>query len=515
MVDAPVNGSSSNVALRDTIVMDELAQVRSELARLEKEERDLHERLSSVRVAIKAHKSRLEDLVRTKPAPIGSLPPEIIFYVLELADFPFCGYRIRELARVSRAWKNIILSFPNFWSNIDLHPYRANMSFLKAQVARSRQYPLRITIQYWSTPAELSSFIDVIVPHVYRWRILDIRMNSRECMQVILDKINHLKFSSLLHATIIVNENMQYPAFLRPENAPSLKSLELWPLIPMDDFPPGQIITNLSLRFSHGHFGPMVLPSLLSSQNLTTLNFECSDYPSLQPDSISLPFLTSLTLKVWHPRGLISALVAPQLLYLHFTAVHLTDWPSTIFHGFKSKFCHVQRLVLHAPSSILGVEDTEVVFSVFPNLHHMEMCTIDMPLDLFRTNVGGIRPADDWEVLKSLTLRDMIIYSESPLIEDLVQWLEQRKLAGRPMLNVIFTGCKFLFDRADQDFSEDVPDPSSLLAVYELLGGICLLDIPGVSLRALVHLSLSSSSLSQLVCIAVIVKPVTLLTSMT
>jgi len=52
MVDAPVNGSSSNVALRDTIVMDELAQVRSELARLEKEGRDLHEWLSSVRVAI-------------------------------------------------------------------------------------------------------------------------------------------------------------------------------------------------------------------------------------------------------------------------------------------------------------------------------------------------------------------------------------------------------------------------------------------------------------------------------
>ena len=318
-------------------------------------------------MAIEAHKSRLEDLVRTKPAPIGSLPPEIIFYVLELADFPFCGYRIRELSRVSRAWRGIILSFPNFWSNIDLHPSWPNMSLLRCHVARSRQYPLRISIQSWSTPAELSSFIDVIVPYIHRWRTLDIRMNSRECMQVILDKINHLKFPSLLHTTIVGNGNVQYPTFLRPENAPSLKSLELWPLIPMDDFPTGQIITNLSLRFLRGRFRPMALP-----------------------------------------------------------------------------------LVLQTPSYTLRVEDTEVVFSVFPNLHHVEIRTVDMPLDLFRTNVGGIRPADDWEVLKSLTLRDMTICSQSPFIEDLAQWLEQRKLAGRPMLNVVFTGCQFLFN-VDQD----------------------------------------------------------------
>lgn len=490
--------------------MDELAQVRSELARLEKEEHDLHEQLSRVRVAIEVHKSRVEDLVRTKPAPIGSLPPEIILYVLELADFPFLDYRIRELARVSRAWRDIILSFPMFWSNISS---LTNLSFLRTRVARSRQYPLTITIEAWRTPAELSSFLDVIVPHAYRWRTLDIHTDGHECIQVILDKINHLKFPSLLHTTIIADENMQYPVFLRPENAPSLKSLELSPLIPMDDFPPGQMIANLLLQFSRGHFGPMVLPSLLSSQNLTTLNFACSDYPSLQPDSISLPLLTSLTLEVAHPRGLILAFVAPQLLYLHFTAVLPTDWTSTVFHGSESKFRHVQHLVLQAPSSVLGVEDTDVVFSVFPNLHHVEMCTMDMP-DLFRTNVGDLRPADHWESLKSLTFCDMVIYCESSIIDDLIEWLDQRKLAGRPMLNVVLTGCQFLFDHVYEDLSEDVPDPGPLLALYDLLGGTCLLDIPGISLRTLVDLSLSSSSLSQLVCIVVIVKPVTLLTSM-
>ena len=480
--------------------MDELTQVRSELARLEKEERDLHEQLSSVRVAIEAHKSRIDDLIRTKPAPISSLPSEILSYVLELAAFPFRDYRIRELARVSRAWRDIILSFPNFWSNIELHDSCANMSLLKAHVARSCQYPLCITIGSWRTPAELSSFLDVIVPHVYRWRTLDIYSN---CMQVILDKINHLKFPSLTHTTIISDGNMQYPVFLWPENAPSLKRLDLGLLIPMDDFPPGQRIADLRLRFSDGRFGPMVLPSLLSSRDLTTLNFTCSDCPLLQPNSISLPFLTSLILSVRHPRGLMSAIVAPQLLYLHFADIFPSHGLSTAFHGFESKFPHVQHLVLQAPtvySRAAGAEDVR---------------------SLFGTNMDGLRPADHWESLKSLTLSQMTIYYESSIIKDLVQWLEQRKLAGRPMLNLIFFGCDFRFDCVDEGEDEDEDedederalDPSPLLAFHNLLKGICLLDITSTSVKTWVNLSISSSSPSQLVCIAVIVKPVTLLTS--
>ena len=64
--------------------MDELSRTRTELERLEKKERDLQKQLSSVRMEIEVYKSRIESLVRTKPAPINSLPPEILSYVFDL-----------------------------------------------------------------------------------------------------------------------------------------------------------------------------------------------------------------------------------------------------------------------------------------------------------------------------------------------------------------------------------------------------------------------------------------------
>ena len=49
-----------------------------------------------------------------------------------------------------------------------------------------------------------------------------------------------------------------------------------------------------------------------------------------------------------HPRDLISALVAPNLSHLYFTAVIPCDGLSTIFGGFESKFRGVHHLVLDA-----------------------------------------------------------------------------------------------------------------------------------------------------------------------
>ena len=64
--------------------MDELAKVRIELEQLKKKGRDLDEELSRVRMAIVAHKSRIEHLAWAK-VPINTLPTEILSYVLELA----------------------------------------------------------------------------------------------------------------------------------------------------------------------------------------------------------------------------------------------------------------------------------------------------------------------------------------------------------------------------------------------------------------------------------------------
>ena len=96
------------------MVMDELARTRTELERLEKKEQDLQQQLSSIRVEIEDHKSRIESLVRTKPAPINSLPPEILSYVFDLAVPGVDPHRLAELERVSRTWRNVLLGVSPF-----------------------------------------------------------------------------------------------------------------------------------------------------------------------------------------------------------------------------------------------------------------------------------------------------------------------------------------------------------------------------------------------------------------
>ena len=68
----------------------------------------------------------------------------------------------------------------------------------------------------------------------------------------------------------------------------------------------------------------------------------------------------------------------------------------------------------------------------------------------FRTNLDGSCVADHWESLESLTFCGMVVYYESST-EHLVRWLQQRKLAGRPMLRVRLAERIFEPDHDDED----------------------------------------------------------------
>ena len=81
--------------------------------------------------------------------------------------------------------------------------------------------------------AQLSALLDVIVPHAYRWCTLNVHLNSRYCLQSMLDKINYLKFPSLERAAVIATAYIKYPTFLYPENSPALQNLKLRPLVPI------------------------------------------------------------------------------------------------------------------------------------------------------------------------------------------------------------------------------------------------------------------------------------------
>ena len=492
------------------IAMDEISRARVGLWQLKEMEQDLCQKLSYVRMEIEVYKSRIEHLARVK-VPINSLPFEILSYVLELVTLPTNhGDRsISPLVQVSRAWRNIILNSPKFWSNIHLDCY-AKVPFVRACAARSRQHPLYIVIDFWQEGAQFSTLIDVIVPHVHRWRTLDISRLNGQCLQLVLDKLNPLKFPSLIRTAIITYTEMQFPTFLRSDNSPFLTSLRLSRVIPMEILPPGQRITDLSLKFSLHLFGPLTLPSLLASQYLTTLELEYSDCAPLRLNSIYLPFLTSLTLKARFPRELISAVIAPQLSYFSLTKIYNysdSDPLSTVFHGCESKFNKVQHFCLHVedgPTS--AIECAESISSLFPRVHHVDLRAIHVD-DFFRMNPDGWCPADYWQSIGSLAFRDITITDESPP-EPFVRWLRHRNSAGLPMLHVKFIDCTF----QSVDNRSEYSDPGSLSCFHDLLRGICILDIKDVALQATTTMYLTSASPPLLVCIAVIADSMALFT---
>ena len=353
------------------------------------------------------------------------------------------------------------------------------MSLVKTRVTRSRQYPLDITIRFWGENAPLAPLLDIVVPHVHRWRTLDMQENGRECSQLILDKISHLKFPSLVRASIRSHytQDMEYPPFLIPDNAPSLISIYL------------------------DNLGPLDLPPLLSSQHLTTLALTYSGRPFLQTDSISLPLLTSLTLQAKYPRELLLAIVPSNLLYFHLTLVEPGNEQRTLFYGLKSKFRSVQHLRLHIEDDFVSdVECAKSISSTFPNVRQVELRTAEAN-DFFRLDSDDSRPVDYWGWLESLTFHRMEIRSTSS-IGDFVRWLRKRD----SMLRIKFIHC--VFSPARYDGASDISSPQSLQFFHNILREICILEIVEVVVQATTVISLTSASPPPLVCIAIVAERV-------
>ena len=142
--------------------MEELTQARAELARLEKQEQQLVKELLHVRTAVRAQRTKLEELARQLPAPINRLPDEILLQIIELS----MPSSVR-LASVSRCWRDMILHFPRLWTIIKVTPTR-HRSHLKAQVTRSAELPLDVEICSWDDSETkeklLNAMLDDLTP---------------------------------------------------------------------------------------------------------------------------------------------------------------------------------------------------------------------------------------------------------------------------------------------------------------------------------------------------------------
>ncbi|KAI6155683.1 hypothetical protein BKA82DRAFT_991318 [Pisolithus tinctorius] len=458
--------------------MDELAEARASLALLEEQERQLLERLCNVRSGVRVQRKRIDELVkRLIPPPISRLPITVLDQIFHLAvndgDWSVFAnlYTKEKLARVSRRWRNVILTTPGLWTNIAINP-RWSASLVSAHVTRSRECPLDIEICFWDFNDEFPRFCELlglVISCGYRWRSLVIQFNHENLEGRIIRRLWDVMFASLKRAVIDVTHKVDYPPFLDPQHARTLEYLDLGEGIELDNFSAAASLKSLCLKYP-----PLTAPLLLSITSLRTLTISGPNCGALLPDSIHFPLLESLTVKLEDPRSFLGAVVTPRLGYFTWSLPELSTRWSVIFADLEGKFPNVQHLCLQFSensASYAHIQDAVAIYAAFPGVRHIEMDMLDF---LAFCEAGWddtpLSTADRWTHLERLSL--VQLHCED-VIDSFIEWLHARKLRGRPPLQVTLS---------ELNADDDVLKSPWLISLYNSLHECCVLELKDLPL---------------------------------
>ena len=491
--------------------MDDLAAARAELAHLEERARKLAKELLAVRVAVSVQRAKLDELIRTRTPAIHRLPAELLLPILSIEIHHYRDSRRKqELAGVSCRWRDIILHSPSLWSTINVT--WLNRSLIKTHLKRSREAPLNVVIDggspRWMPAPKLTALLDIVMSCAYRWHTLEtIDFGNTGghypdgFMVFIFDKFKHLELPCLNRLRICTAEGI-HPSFSLL-HTPSLQHLDLGKFTTLSGSSAIPVLQSLRLA-SHGGLEHPLLPSLISTQKLTTLALfgDVSQWP-LEPDSIQLPVLRSFTVEVLGAKEFMEAIVAPNLEYFKYSS---SDPHSDAFDQVGSKFSKVRHISISFPDSTpLRCSDYHdyggaMALSVaFPGIRRAELNGKNIALFFSISSMPCAgRPADRWTGLETLTMLGASGILPNGFT-DLIDWLVHRRRLGFSPLRIklIYTGHN----------SEGVAFNPSILRYYYKLREHCILEMEGFQLISIMNICLGENSPMMLVSAYVSIAP--------
>lgn len=99
----------------------------------------------------------------------------------------------KELAGVSRLWRDLILETPSFWGDIALtFSSKVEPESLMTQLKRSRECPLDSTICYLPHAVAARHALDLLVPTTDRWRSPSLQVVAKVVSNV-MHKLNRFE----------------------------------------------------------------------------------------------------------------------------------------------------------------------------------------------------------------------------------------------------------------------------------------------------------------------------------
>lgn len=145
---------------------------------------------------------------------IETLPNEILAYIFTLGTNSRPGRNGKPpfallVSCVTRRWREVAIGSPSLWSNLVFTTSVHSDHWCAALwLPRSGAHPLDITIDLLSRAKE--RIMDIIVPHIARWRRLSVKAWDRRDLEVVLSPLRSASAPLLQHVEFrcLVDENV-------------------------------------------------------------------------------------------------------------------------------------------------------------------------------------------------------------------------------------------------------------------------------------------------------------------
>ncbi|KDQ13978.1 hypothetical protein BOTBODRAFT_145873 [Botryobasidium botryosum FD-172 SS1] len=323
-------------------------------------------------LAVNALTPNLKSL-ENQAVPVYRLPNEILSYIFELANVPHPTQDLSRwsVSQVSRLWQQTALHTPRIWSTICISNHRA----VEACVIRSGSAPLDIDLYidhaYSAHLTDFQGYMDILVPHMNRWRSLEFNgVPTKVYLPYLLSPAPQLE--KLIIGMHYTNYRLPLESVLFAGSSPRLRELLLAnahiPLIS----PIYTGLTDLALfnasfntsTISHLRSVLRACPQLhalhLEEIHLGSSSAAASSAPD--PGSIELPYLSFIT-----ARG-----VEPELVHGVLVSVHPS--PSLELQTYIDMESQLDRL-----GSVLPLESD--LSRTLPNLSRVERVAFQFGLE--------------------------------------------------------------------------------------------------------------------------------------